>query len=205
MRMQEWLQYQWVYGLIVTTLLWLLATTSSAAQVGLPLDQLYFHSAVSHGGAGCPQEASLEATLGDDGRSVNIAFDTYRAQVLPDSRPVARTTCFVSLPLHIPSGWQYSVLAANTHRTLWLETGVRAHHLTEIYFQGDPGFELVEDYQGPVQSGDSIDNTTQMSNAGPVLPAYAISLNGAGAHVGLSAHESFVVIRRRFNPSAPTT
>src|SRR6185369_5729306 len=40
---------------------------------------------------------------------------------------------------------------------------------------------------------------------GPVLPAYAISLNGAGAHVGLSAHESVVVIRRRFNPSAPTT
>jgi Domain of unknown function (DUF4360) len=168
MRMQVWLQHQWAYGLIVTALFWLIAATSSSAQTSLPLDQIYFHSAVSHGGRGCPQEARVEATLGDDGRSVHIVFDSYQAQVSPDSSPVARTTCLVSLPLHIPSGWQYSVSTADTRRTLWLETGVRARHLTEIYFQGDTGFELVEHYQGPVQSNDSIDNTTQMSKAGPV-------------------------------------
>jgi hypothetical protein len=168
MRKQEWLPHQWSYGLFVTALFWLLAATSSSAQVGLPVEDIYFNGAVSHGGRGCPQEARLEATLGDDGRSVQIAFDTYRAQVAPDSSPVARTLCLVSLPIHIPSGWQYSVLSATSHRTFWLDTGVRAHHQSEIYFQGDAGFELVEHYQGPAQSGDSIDHTTQMSNAGPV-------------------------------------
>jgi len=168
MRIQAWLQHQWTYGCMVTALLWLLAATSSSARVDLPLDQIYFHSAVSHGGRGCPQEARVEATLGDDGRSVHLAFEPYQVQVSPDTTPVTRTTCLVSLPLRIPSGWQYTVLAANTHRTLGLETGVRAHHLIEIYFQGEPGFELVEYYQGPLLSGDSTDQTTEMSNAGPV-------------------------------------
>ena len=168
MNRQAWLQHPWRYGLLVAAWLWLLAATSHSAQVDLPLDQLYFHSAVSHGGRGCPQEARVEATLGDDGGSVHLAFDTYQAQVSPDTPPVARTICQVSLPLNIPAGWQYTVLAANTHRTLWLEPGVQAQHLTEIYFQGDAGFEIVEPYQGPVQSSDSIEHTTQMPNAGPV-------------------------------------
>jgi len=68
----------------------------------------------------------------------------------------------------MPSGWQSSVLAAPTHPTLGLATGVRAHPLTESYFQGDPGFDLVEHDQGAQQSGDSIAHTTEMSSAGPV-------------------------------------
>ena len=63
MNRQAWLQHPWRYGLLVAAWLWLFAAMSHSAQVDPPLDQLYFHSAVSHGGRGCPerQEAPLSA------------------------------------------------------------------------------------------------------------------------------------------------
>jgi len=82
----------------VAAWLWLLAATRHSAPVGLPLDQIGFHSAVSHGGPGGPQEAHVEATLGADGGRVHLAFEPDQVPVSPDTTPVARTTCQVSLP-----------------------------------------------------------------------------------------------------------
>ena len=46
---------------------------------------------------------------------------------------------------------------------------------------------------------------TLMSKPGPVRGANAISLYGAGDHVGRSAYDSEVILRTPPRPSAPTT
>ncbi len=164
----RWPHFPWTCLSSIVALLWLMAATSSLAQVSPPPHEIYFHDAVSHGGNGCLQAAHVEATLSEDGYTVRLVFDAYEADVGPNTSPTVRTFCTVSLPLYIPAGWQYTVIEIDSQRGLWLQAGVRGHRLTEIYFQGRQGIEIVKNYQGPVGGHYTARDQTQLGGAGNV-------------------------------------
>ena len=122
--------------------------TTALAQEGPDPDTLYFHDEIAHGGSACPQ-GSLDAAVSEDGMAISILFDENYAEVGPDTPPVVIKSCTLSLPLHIPPGWQYSLIELDYRGYLFLERRVRARQRSEYYFQGRRGPRFQSRWQGP--------------------------------------------------------
>jgi hypothetical protein len=112
-------------------------------------NELYFLDEITHGGTGCPQ-GSLSAVVSPDGDAVTVTFDEYVAEVGPDTPPIVRKFCNINLPLHIPFGWQYSVVELDYRGYLYLDHHVYARQESTYYFQGQQnGPTLSSNWYGP--------------------------------------------------------
>jgi hypothetical protein len=133
------------------TLLTVLAVSFSAslalAETPNP-NELYFHSNITYGGSGCPSD-TVSAAVSEDGQAISIFFDSYIAEVGPTTSAVVSKACSLSLPLHIPAGWQYSLVDLTYRGYLYLDPQVRAEQTSEYYFQGSVGPKFQSVWNGP--------------------------------------------------------
>ena len=68
--------------------------------------------APSYGGTGCPV-GTAQAVLSPDASRVSILFDQFEVEAGGDlSQSLARKTCNVALPVHVPTGFQIGVPSA---------------------------------------------------------------------------------------------
>jgi len=111
-------------------------------------NELYFLDEITHGGTGCPQ-GTLAATISPDGQAVTVNFDAYVAEVGPETSPTVRKFCDINLPLHIPPGWQYSLVELDYRGYLALDPRVEARQTSEYYFQGQQGPSFSSVWTGP--------------------------------------------------------
>ncbi|TPX66178.1 hypothetical protein SpCBS45565_g04638 [Spizellomyces sp. 'palustris'] len=90
----------------------LAATATSAAAVEPRPDpnQVYVKG-VNYNGSGCPiTPASAKVVLSEDKQSFTVTFDKFIASAGPGiARTENRKNCQLTIELHIPGGWQYSI------------------------------------------------------------------------------------------------
>jgi len=123
---------------IVAVLSFLLILAGSVYAERPDPNKLYMSGPLTYGGDGCPQ-GSVAGDLSDDGLAMTLYFDAYSVEVLGGSRrPFAKKTCGLSIPLNIPSGWQFSIVDITYRGLVFLEEDVKAFLTSKYYFMGQP-------------------------------------------------------------------
>lgn len=82
----------------------LTVVAAQSASAAPSLNSVYFNEP-SYGGSGCPQ-GSASSSLTPDGLTLTMLFDSYTASP-------TRKTCNISIPVHVPNGFQVSTITAD--------------------------------------------------------------------------------------------
>ena len=111
-------------------------------------DEVYFFDKVTYGGNGCPQD-SVGQALSEGKEVLTLFFDAYSANVGPDTAPSVTTNCNISLPIHIPHGWRYTLVDVGYEGYMYLDANVQARQTSEYSFQGQDGPRVSSTWWGP--------------------------------------------------------
>ena len=105
---------------------------------------------IQYGGSGCPA-GTVAQNVSPDTQAFTLLFDSFVAQTAPGLRPSdARKNCSLAIDFDYPSGWQFSVVAADTRGYAALDYGVEGQQVTAGYFQGSrEQFRIQQNYYGP--------------------------------------------------------
>lgn len=108
-------------------------------------------NSISYAGTGCPA-GSVAGNLSEDLQAFTLLFDSYTAEAGPALQlSEGRKACVLNVDVHVPSGWQYSILTIDTRGYLQLEPGTSAFQQNKYYFQGDlRSVTKRSDFRGPL-------------------------------------------------------
>lgn len=113
---------------------------------------------ISYAGSGCPA-GSISGRLNND--SFSLYMDDFVAEVgrgVPMS--AKRKNCMLSVDLHVPSGWSYSIAEVEYKGYVSLDRGVTATQSSAYYFQGSAlTSRLKTDLRGPLNASYKIKDT----------------------------------------------
>lgn len=88
-------------------------------------------------GTGC-LAGTVAISVAPDNTEFSISYSTYLAQVGVGARPSdARKTCSVSLAIHVPQGFAYSIASAGYRGFASLAPGASALFRANYFFQGE--------------------------------------------------------------------
>jgi hypothetical protein len=130
----------------------LLSGFSASADVP-PAGQVYVNG-ITAGGSGCRQ-GTYGAYLSEDQQAFTLMFDSFTATQSPGSSPAeARVFCNINLDLHVPHGWQFTVLRVDFRGYANLDRGARGVVQSTYRFSGGSTVPvpLRIDLQGPISS-----------------------------------------------------
>ena len=123
----------------------LMASSSDEPSLG----EVYIED-IAYNGSGCPIGTVAE-TLSADQKAFTLTFAEYIAETAPYLSPRdARKNCQLTVSLHIPQGFQFSIGTFDYRGFVALDEDIKANHSTSYYFQGQ-GFtgRFSEDIYGP--------------------------------------------------------
>lgn len=106
-----------------------LTSTSAFAVDGVFLGQ------PGYGGNGCPA-GTVSAVLSPDAKSLSVVFDAYQVEVAGRTR-IARKNCDLQIPVHVPSGWSFSVIQLDYRGFNSLPAGARSELVADYFFAGN--------------------------------------------------------------------
>lgn len=108
-------------------------------------------NSIGYAGTGCPA-GSVAGNLSEDLQAFTLLFDQYTAEAGPSLQlRDSRKACVVNIDLHVPQGWQYSILTVDTRGYLQLEARTSAFQQNKYYFQGDlRAVTKRSDFRGPL-------------------------------------------------------
>ncbi|MEZ4743006.1 MAG: DUF4360 domain-containing protein [Bdellovibrionota bacterium] len=98
-------------------------------------DEIYINNVI-HGGSGCPQ-GSVAFDLSEDGQAFTLLFDSYVVESGPGlPRSESRKSCQLTVNLHVPQGWSYSIMDVDYVGFADLDRGTWGKETSTYYFQG---------------------------------------------------------------------
>lgn len=110
-----------------------LLAISSLASAQTPPSDVYIRG-ISYGGNGCPQ-GTVGQLLAANKKSFTLTFDEYIAEWGPGvSKRDARRFCQVTLDVHVPQGWQFSVFDFDYRGYAYLERGITGTQKSTYYW-----------------------------------------------------------------------
>ncbi|KAL1914366.1 uncharacterized protein VTP21DRAFT_8946 [Calcarisporiella thermophila] len=112
-------------------------------------NQVYVRD-IKYNGSGCPDK-SVTQVLSRDAKVFTLIFSQYIAQYGPNINPVEnRKFCQISIDLHVPLGWQYSVASAIYRGYARMDKGVHGIQSSTYYFSGSaPQYTVRSGFDGP--------------------------------------------------------
>lgn len=116
-------------GAIMKILSLVSAVLASVATQAAAADPVYFKAPINFAGTGCP--AGSIAVTGENSPTLTIMFDKYDA-AKPNSKArsgLERAACSFAVPVHVPGGWQVSVMTAD-----WMGFSQGSTELSRRYF-----------------------------------------------------------------------
>lgn len=90
---------------------------------------------IVYGGTGCPQ-GSASVEVSPDNKSFSVRFRKFTATLGTGYITDSRKFCQLNLDLQAPTGWQYTVVAANFTGYALLGPDTKATHTSTLYFSG---------------------------------------------------------------------
>ncbi len=111
------------------------AGLASAMSPTPPLSEVYIQD-ITYNGSGCPIGTVAE-NISPDKTAFTVTFSDYIAEAGPNvDIGDSRRNCQLTLDLHVPQGWQFSLGTFDYRGYVYLDKGMRATHSTSYYFQG---------------------------------------------------------------------
>jgi hypothetical protein len=133
-----------------------IAVTSTPPVVAAE-DSVHFNAPINFAGTGCPA-GTMDPTV--EGTTLSILFDSYDAANPPVNSisGLKRSACSFAVPVHVPAGWQVSLLTADWRGFAEGETDFQRE-----YFFADQtgGIKIITRFYDPYNNG--IDYTEQDS------------------------------------------
>jgi len=113
-----------------------IAALAGMAAAQVDLSQVYVEN-ITYGGTGCPQ-GTVGIQLNKAKTTFTLILDEYVAFIGPGVAVTqSRKNCQISVSLHYPSGFQYSILSADYRGFVDLDKGVTATQKANYYFSGE--------------------------------------------------------------------
>lgn len=113
----------------------------------------------AYGGSGCPQ-GSAAVALSPDNTALSILFDEYMAEAGgPNGRRLARKSCNLAIPLHVPQGFSVSLIKTDYRGFNSLPYGAYARFNTEVFFAGHRGPRTQRTFRGQLEDDFFINNS----------------------------------------------
>ena len=109
-----------------------MAPVASADPVEAPNPGEVYIQDITYNGSGCPIGTVAE-NVSDDNQAFTLTFSDYIAEAGPGvSIRDGRRNCQVTLDLHVPQGWQFSLASFDYRGYVFLDEGMQAVHSTFI-------------------------------------------------------------------------
>ena len=148
-----------------------------------------------YGGNGCPA-GSASVTLSPDNKALTLIFDQYSAQAGGFSGRIARKTCNIAIPVHVPQGFSVSIIAVDYRGFNALPGGAQSRFNAEYFFAGSVGPKVARTFYGPLTSDYLINNNLQVG---------ALVWSACGADVNLRVNTSMTAIANGANEDTLAT
>lgn len=153
-----------------------------------------------YGGTGCPA-GSVSATLSPDQKALTLIFDQYVVEAGGFSgKRLDRKNCQIALPIHVPSGYSFSILEMDYRGFNSLPRGASSQLNLEYFlaYPGSPssGLRYSKRFMGPQ------DQEYLVSN---VLGLEAVVWSPCGTDVNLRTTTSMMVQANSRNESSMAT
>lgn len=149
-----------------------------------------------YGGSGCPS-GSASVTLSPDKKALSIIFDDFMVEAGGDTRKrVARKSCNIAIPVHVPQGFSVSIIDVDYRGYVMLPSGARSRFSAEYFFAGMRGPRYSKIFRGFTDEDYTIRNT---------LGVVANVWSKCGADVNLRVNSSMTVKTNRRKEEALST
>ena len=113
------------------------SSITAVAQAPNP-GEVYVNNIV-HAGTGCPLN-SVAGDISEDGKAFTLLFDSYAAEAGPGiARSESRKFCQLTVNLHVPQGWSYTLFDVGYRGFASLDRGTQGIQTSTYYFQGATG------------------------------------------------------------------
>lgn len=164
-------------------LLGILTLTSTATAAPNPND--VYLGEPGYGGNGCPQ-GTASTILSPDQKSLSVLFDDYYVEAGGGSRSrrIARKSCNIAIPVHVPQGWSVSIIDIDYRGYNSLPRGAKSTFNVEYFFAGRRGPKIRENFYG------SLDDEFMVTDK---LGVGALVWSACGADVNLRVNTSMMV------------
>jgi hypothetical protein len=139
-----------------------------------------------YGGNGCPG-GSASVTLSPDKKSLSIIFDDFIVET-SNRRKVARKSCNIAIPVHVPQGYAVSIIEADFRGFISLPRRGEARFSSEYFFAGQRGPRYTKRFRGEFDDEYLIGNT---------IGVESLVWSKCGADVNLRVNSSLMVRTRR--------
>ena len=120
-------------------------------------DDIYLGEA-GYGGSGCPS-GSASVTLSPDNKALSILFDEYMVEAGGHERKIARKSCNIAIPVHVPQGFSVSIIEADYRGYVSLPSRAQARFSAEYFFAGKRGPKYRKSFRGYTDDEYEINNT----------------------------------------------
>lgn len=112
---------------------------------------------VAAGGPGCPNEGA-RAVLSGGGTSLSVSFDNfYAASGGARAGELSRTSCNLAIPVRVPPGKRFAVVAGHFHGSNALPAGAQSVLRVEHFFPGATGPVVEQHFAGPLRRAFTLD------------------------------------------------
>jgi hypothetical protein len=138
----------------IRNIVWMAGAAGSVALAEVPNPNQVHINGIQHGGPGCKQ-GTVAAYLSEDAQAFTLMFDEYAASQSVGSSPAeARKFCNISVDLHIPQGFQYTIAKIDYRGYVSLDRGVKAQVSSQYRFSGNNAStpNLVQNFVGPMDA-----------------------------------------------------
>ena len=149
----------------------------------------------SYGGSGCPR-GTASTSLSPDAKALSILFDNYVVEAGGGGRTMARKTCNIAVPVHVPQGYSVSIFKIDYRGFNSLPRGARSTFNVEYFFAGSRGPRYQKSFRGSMERDYLLTNT---------LAARAIVWSKCGQDVILRTNTSMRVHNRNRREVAMST
>ena len=109
-----------------------------------------------YGGNGCPF-GSAEISLDSDGKSLKVLFNDFALRTRL-YKTLARKSCNLSIPLHLPEGLSVSIVEIDYQGFMFLPQNSMARFSSEFFFSGEKGIRLQKHFFGGYQGTINLKN-----------------------------------------------
>jgi hypothetical protein len=137
----------------LSTALMVAGLSLSAFADGPNPDEVYVNNIV-HAGTGCPV-GTVATDISEDAKAFTLLFDQYLVEAGPGiPLSESRKFCQVTLNLHVPQGWSFTIFDVTYAGFANLDAGTTGLERSTYYFQGSPssGVTLTSTLRGRYNS-----------------------------------------------------
>jgi hypothetical protein len=130
------------------------AGLSMAAYADGPNPNEVYVNNIVHAGTGCPI-GSVASDISEDAKAFTLLFDNYLVEAGPGiPRGESRKFCQLTVNLHVPQGWSYTLFDVTYAGFANLDSGTSGTEKSTYYFEGNPsgGVTLASTIRGQFNS-----------------------------------------------------